>query len=139
MIWAEEEFAFSHETGVILRGYPDRVEEDDEGRFLIADYKTKRQIEHVANDPLSCLQVLIYGWLCRQAGIEVSSSEYRYLRKGVTISCRYDEEMEEALGNMLCQFKEAMINCDFPVNRGENDGNCKYCKMRDICERVEEA
>lgn len=128
---AEEKYTIKHPSGVILHGYPDRVEQDEDGKFLIADFKTKRKIDHIEDDIDTCLQVVIYAWMCEQAGIDISRCEYRYLRKGLSVSCKYDDEMKNKLNDKLVAFKTAIENNDFP--RNETPNSCKYCKMNDIC------
>ena len=117
---AEEEYTFTHPSGIILHGYPDRVEQDADGRYVIADFKTKRKIEHEQDDFSSCMQVVVYAWLCEQAGIDISSCEYRYLRKGRTIACKYDDEMRDTLAAFLEGLKASIENNDFP--RGSSNG-----------------
>ena len=130
---AETEYHYDHPSGVKLRGYPDRVEKDAGGNYLIADFKTKRNTEHVENDFTTCLQVVVYAWLCEQAGIDISRCEYRYLRLGKTISCIYDDGMKAELAAFLDEFKRALENNDFPKNEGKKKENCKYCKFGDVC------
>ena len=133
---AEEEYTFDHPSGIKIHGYPDRVEQDADGKYLIADFKTKRKIEHEQDDFSTCMQVVVYAWLCEQAGIDISQCEYRYLRKGKTVTCRYDDEMRDQLGEFLNTLKESIENNDFP--RNENEISCKYCKLADICKWPED-
>ena len=128
---AEEKYTIKHTSGVILHGYPDRVEQDNDGKYLIADFKTKRKIEHLEDDIDTCLQVVIYAWMCEQAGVDISRCEYRYLRKGMSVSCKYDDDMRAQLNDKLMEFRTAIENNDFP--RNETPESCKYCKMGDIC------
>jgi len=136
VVSAEEEYRFQHPSGIWIHGYPDRVERDDDGRYLIADFKTKRKKEHVQDDFGTCMQVIVYAWLCEQAGIDISSCEYRYLRKGMTVTCRYDDGMKDHLDGFLIELRESIENNDFP--RIESAENCKYCKMADICRWTED-
>ena len=82
------------------------------------------------------MQVVVYAWLCEQAGIDISECEYRYLRKGKTVTCRYDDEMRDQLGVFLSALKDSIENNDFP--RNENEISCKYCKLADICKWPED-
>ena len=128
---AEEEYIFEHPTGVKLHGYPDRVEKEENGDLIIADFKTGRKVKHKKNDIESCFQVIVYAWLLEQAGKKITRCEYRYLRKNITVSCAYDNTMKERLNRMLSEFREAVEKNDFP--KKENKDICKYCKMGDIC------
>ena len=131
---AEEAYYFTHPSGVRLWGYPDRVEKDSDGKYIIADFKTKRKIEHTEDDIDSCLQVVIYAWLCEQAGIGIDRCEYRYLRKSRSILCRYDGRIKEQLAAKLEEFRSALEENSFPRTPGKNSENCKYCTLNDICE-----
>ncbi len=139
VISAENEYSFTHPCGVKLRGFIDRVEKEPDGTFIVADYKTKRKIEHEKDDINTCLQVVIYAWLCEQAGNPVKRCDYRYIRKGKTISCSYDDLRKTELKEKLEVFKEALTTNTFPRNPGKNDENCRYCTMNDICFWDEEA
>ena len=133
---AEEEYTFDHPSGIRIHGYPDRVEQSADGRYLIADFKTKHTIEHVQDDFSTCMQVIVYAWLCEQAGIDISACEYRYLRKKRTVTCKYDDEMRDQLSEFLSALKESIDNNDFP--RNENEISCKYCKLAEICKWPED-
>ena len=130
---AEEEYRFKHPSGVKLKGYPDRVEKTKSGEYIIADYKTGRKVIHKQNDIDTCLQVVIYAWLCGQAGIPVSECVYRYIRKKRTVSCEYNDFMRDKLNEKLEEFKTAVENKNFPSKPGDNKENCKYCKHKSIC------
>lgn len=136
VVAAEQEQTVRHSSGVLLHGYPDRVEKTPEGRYIIADYKTGRHVKHEANDIDTCLQVVIYAYLMEQQGKPISGCEYRYLRDGITVPCRYDETMKEKLDEKLLVFKNALDAGLFPA--AENDSACTYCKLADICALQEE-
>ena len=131
---AEDKYHYQHPSGVKLMGYPDRVEKTPTGLFIIADYKTGRNKNHIDNDIKTCLQVVIYAWMCRQAGIPVSVCVYRYIRKGITVTCVYDNDMEEQLDTMLRAFADAAASGEFPAHKTQE--NCKYCKLKEICETM---
>lgn len=136
---SEEEQSFRHSSGILLRGYPDRVEKLPGGEYIIADYKTGRRVKHQANDINTCLQVVIYAYLLEQRGVPISRCEYRYLRDGVTVPCRYDEAMKEKLNAKLEMFRQALTAGQFPA--AESKSACTYCTLANICnhERKEEA
>lgn len=133
---AEEDIRATHESGVKIHGYPDRVEKLDDGTYLIVDFKTGRNIGHVKDDIDTCLQIVIYAYLMEQKGYKVSGGEFRYIRLGETISCKYDDEIKSALNEKLTLFKEIMKGGEFPlpgvVSGGDTDP-CKYCKCMSIC------
>ena len=120
-----------HPCGVKLSGYPDRVEKDKDGNYIIADFKTKRRLEHIKDDIDTCLQVVIYAWLCEQEGINISRCDYRYIRKNEIVTCRYDKDMKTKLNEKLLVFREALTTGSFP--KADKKEACRYCKMGDIC------
>ena len=98
---AEEEYRMLHPSGIKLRGYPDRIERIGDGSCVVVDFKTKRSTEHKKDDIDTCLQVVIYAWMCEQAGIPVSSCEYRYLRKRLAVTCSFDDRRKAELQKSL--------------------------------------
>lgn len=132
VISAEEYFSASHPCGITLFGKPDRIEKTPDGKILIADYKTGRKISHIDNDPVSCIQVLIYSYLLEKQGYDVSGGEYRYLRSNVTVKLDYSDSAKKTLDDLLCTFKDALDKCDFPAVTG----NCKYCGLASACNAV---
>lgn len=131
---SEEEQIFRHDTGILLKGYPDRVEKTPEGEYIIADYKTGKNIKHKPQDIDTCLQVVIYAYLMEQKGIPISGCEYRYLRYGITIPCRYDEDMKQQLNDKMLIFKEALSTGQFPATgKGRT---CDYCGLKSLCTKA---
>ncbi|MCR5215676.1 MAG: PD-(D/E)XK nuclease family protein [Lachnospiraceae bacterium] len=111
----EEELHVVHEeTGIRLMGYPDRVETLEDGSAWIVDFKTGRTIRHVKDDIQSCMQVVIYAYMLEQQNLTVSGGEFRYFVPGEVISCKYDEEMKDALTEKLTIFRSHLQAWDFP-------------------------
>ena len=131
-------------TGIIIHGYPDRVEKTNDGKAVIIDFKTERNKKaHKKDDIDSCLQVLIYAYIVEnKLGKEVDHCEYRMLRyKNCIVTCKYDEEMKIKLNSKLLEFKEAIDAGDFsiqPMTEEEEKEKCKYCKFGSICGKVVE-
>ncbi len=132
-VLSEEEQTVEHPSGITLYGIPDRVEKTEDGRYLIVDFKTGRNIVHVKDDIETCLQVLIYAYMMEQAGLDVAGCEYRYLRYAKAVSCRYDEDMKSKLAERLTLFRNALDSGDFPCAASED--KCLYCKLKGICGR----
>ena len=141
VVLKEENIHCVHECGVKLHGYPDRVEKLNDGSYLVVDFKSARNVSHVQDDINKCLQIVIYAYLMEQKGYKVSGGEYRYIRLGETVSCKYDAEMKQKLFDILSEFKQYMEAGEFPVsglaleeNRSDDDTDpCKYCKYGLIC------
>ena len=136
----EEDKDCTHkETGVVIHGYPDRVETTKDGKAVIIDFKTERdKKKHKKDDIDSCLQVLIYAYIVENAlHKQISHCEYRMLRfKDGIVTCKYDQEMKDALTSKLIEFKTALDTGDFSIGsmtKEEEKKRCKYCKYGAIC------
>lgn len=136
----EEDISCAHESGVRIHGFPDRVEKLEDGTYLVVDFKSGRTVGHVQDDIGTCLQVIIYAYLMEQRGFKVSGGEYRYIRLGETVTCRYDDDMKRQLFERLTFFKNSMLSGDFPVAEIEEGGDdpCHFCKYKAICGRTKE-
>ena len=132
---AEEEIQKKHPSGINLRGFPDRLEKTGDGKYVITDFKAKKKVEHVGNDPETCIQVLIYAWLCEnELGKKIDHCEYRYLRHKKKITCNYDDQAQEFLNDILENLKKALVTGKFERTPGKDNENCKYCTYGDICD-----
>ena len=141
VVMAEEDISCEHDSGVKLHGLPDRVEKLDDGTYRIVDYKTGRTVRHIEDNIETCLQVVIYAYLFEHAnpGYTVSEAEYRYIRLGQKVRCKYDEAVKLKLNSMLTDFKDELEKSVFPVSllaidRAPDDADpCEYCKYGAIC------
>nr|MCR5371045.1 PD-(D/E)XK nuclease family protein [Clostridium sp.] len=135
----EEDVRCTHTSGVGLRGYPDRVEKLEDGTCLIVDFKSGRTVAHRQDDIGTCLQVVVYAYLMEQEGFRVSGGEYRYIRLGETVSCRYDEDMKEQLAGRLEKFKDSLRSGSFPIAEVGEDGDdpCRFCRYTDVCGKAD--
>ncbi len=134
LVAAEQEQVVVHkETGINLKGIPDRVEQDENNRYLIVDFKTGRKVKHKENDVDTCLQVLIYAYIMEKLGYNISKGIYKYLRQGTSVECDYSQNSKDALANKLQGFKDVLISGKFITTTKEE--NCRYCKYNDICDK----
>jgi len=134
VISTEEKIKVEHPSGITIRGIPDRVEKRPDGRYVIGDFKSGRQIKHTKDDFKSCLQTILYAYQQKeQYGYDVAECEYRYVRFGKTVTCVYDEAMQEELDAFLNEVKEALDSGEFHTKPDV----CKYCGYCDICGREE--
>ena len=140
----EDKDAIHDETGIKIHGYPDRVELTDDGKAVIIDFKTERDLRaHKKDDIDSCLQVIVYAYIVEKTmGLEIDHCEYRMLRydasKGI-ITCKYDQEIKDQLAAKLQEYKQALETGDFeiePFDKDEEKDRCKYCKYGSICGKV---
>lgn len=144
----EKESCVHKDTGINLKGYPDRVEKLPDGTCVVVDFKTGKKIESVnfetgknkkqkEDDIDTCLQVILYAYMMENSQqvpdkITITRGEYRYIKGNETVTCRYDKNMKEELRKKLETFKKCMDNGDFPQTT--NLEACKYCKYTGICE-----
>ena len=94
-------------------GMFDRLEQDVLGNYIIVDYKTGRNVEHIENDPVTCLQGLIYAYLIENYGVfkvKINRIEFRYPEKEVTISITYSNENKQKMLDMMQEFENSIEN-----------------------------
>ncbi len=145
VVLGEEKISCVHESGVGIQGYPDRIERSEDGNYLVVDFKTGRKINHVEDDIESCLQNVMYAYLMEQNGFKISGTEYRYIRLGETVSCKYDDQKKKELFLKLSDFKNHLESADFPIpdkayekNREKDEPDpCVYCKYGLICGKTD--
>lgn len=133
---AEEDIKIEHESGLIIHGFPDRVEKlNDE--YVVVDFKTGNHESHIEDDVDSCLQALLYALILeKKFGFVISHVEYRYLRTNNIIKCRYDDEMKKQIDERLFVVKKAIDEGNFKptvMTKDEEKSLCKYCKYGLIC------
>ena len=146
VVLKEENIQCVHNSGVKIQGFPDRIEKLEDGSCLVVDFKSARKISHVRDDIDTCLQIVLYAYLMEQKGYQISGGEFRYIRLGETVSCKYDDEMKQQLFEKLYVFKKHMEAADFPIpdnayekNRKDEDPDpCKYCSFSMICGKGQE-
>ena len=96
---------------ILFGGTADRLERDKFGKYILVDYKTGRNIKHINDDPITCLQGLIYAYLIENYDDKhtvVDHIEFRYPESEVTIKISYNEENKNILLNMIEEFKTAV-------------------------------
>ena len=145
VVLAEEDIYCEHESGVRIHGFPDRVEEMPDGSYLVVDYKTGATVKHVQDDINTCLQVVMYAYLMehkKDNPLSISGGEFRYIKVGQNIDCKYDDEIKGALNDKLAEFKSGLESGEFPISSAafDTDGGspCKFCKYISVCGRNEE-
>lgn len=138
----EDKTTIHEESGIKIHGYPDRVEKTSDGKAVIIDFKTERDLNsHKKDDVDTCLQVLIYAYIVeKEMNLEIDHCEYRMLRfsNGI-IKCKYDQDIKEQMSAKLIEFKDAIEHADYniePMSEKDAKKKCKYCKFGSICGRV---
>jgi CRISPR/Cas system-associated exonuclease Cas4 (RecB family) len=137
VVLAEQDTECTHSTDVTTHGFPDRVELLEDGTCLIVDFKTGRKVKHIENDFMTCFQVIVYAYLMESMGYKVSGAEFRYIRLGQTVKCKYDKEMKKKLSEALTQFKKTMESGEFLCCNSLDD-TCSYCQYLWVCNKDSE-
>lgn len=132
---AEEELFAKHSSGIIVKGYPDRVEQDANGLDLIADFKTGKKLNHRDNDVVSCLQVMLYAFILTDHDIDIRTCVYRYLRLRKKVRIDYTPENIAVMNTMLDELAAALKDNHFerPEKAKPDTGPCRYCHFARLC------
>ena len=133
VISAEKKSKAKHESGIIIDGYPDRVEINHNGNNIIADYKTGTT-EKKENDFKSCIQVILYAYIMSKLNIDIKACEYRFLKLNKIIPCAYDDEKKKELSDTLNMMVQDLENKNFPpIGFNPRSDACKYCAFTRLC------
>ena len=131
VIRSEETIECRHESGIRTEGRTDRLEQTNDGSYLLVDYKSGSKLKHEKDDIESCLQVVLYAYILEKNGYKVKECQYRYISLDDVITCRYDDEMRSLLAEKMNDFKDHLLNLRFEATGSEDV--CKYCGFRSIC------
>ena len=104
-------------NGINFSGYLDRLEKDKYGKYILVDYKTGLSPSHKEEDPITCLQGLIYAYILESHpdqlemnSISIDHIEFRYPEHKDVISITYNDEHKKELLNMMKEFKDDIEN-----------------------------
>ncbi|MBR6072414.1 MAG: PD-(D/E)XK nuclease family protein [Acholeplasmatales bacterium] len=124
----------------------DRIEKNKNGEYILVDYKTGKSIKHENNDPVSCIQGLIYAYMIEHTTNPIITSknikriskiEFRYPYYKKVISIDYSKENEQEMINKIEEFKQAILKADFICDKediGKYDK--KYLKLLSLYKEV---
>lgn len=122
------------ESGVVLRGYVDRLDEAAGGALRVVDYKTGTSPRPVA-ELRALFQLKFYALaLLRERGTVPAELRLYYLADGETLSYRPDAEELQRFARILDALWVAILEAgrtgDFRPNPGRM---CEYCDHRALC------
>lgn len=134
-----------HESGLYVRGFPDKVIRNNDGTYTVIDYKTGKTIKHNDEDPDTVLQCILYGYILehndkvkkiiKDNNPKVSGFEYRYIKVKERVnnfsSMITMNQYYEALNNKLKEIKESYDTGIFNPNLE----HCKDCYYKEVCPR----
>ena len=113
---------------IVFSGTADRLEIDQSGNYILVDYKTGINVIHQQNDPVTCLQGLIYAYFLEnyasQIGMEnitVKRIDFRYPEREVTVSINYNDETRKALLDLVGEFKSCVESGQLFKNLGKDE------------------
>ena len=125
----------SEYLGIKIGGKPDRIEKDNDGNYLIADFKTGKNIIHNEKELETCFQILLYAYMSeKNLNINIDRCEYRYPRLNQVVKCPYNQAAKTKLNELMLNFKLGLESFSFPIaDKEKRKDACKYCKLGDIC------
>lgn len=135
VVSAEEDFSYTHETGIRIHGFPDKVISFKPGHYYVVDYKTGRKVKHDVDSPADMSQCTIYSYLFSKykKGAIIDGFEYRYIRtKDVVTSADSGQNMDyhyAKLTEILTEFKQSLETGVFLPNQK----HCHDCFIKEKC------
>ena len=127
---AEEKLEYTHPSGITVSGKLDRLETTPTGANIIADFKTGKSRDYSNDDFDSCVQVILYAYMLKQKGIDVSRGEYRFVKEWLNVSCGINGEMLEKADKLLGEIAESI-----KTNTYKYAEKCDYCRYKGICDK----
>ena len=95
----------------------DRLEKDATGKYILVDYKTGTSMHHSDDDPMSCIQGLVYAAMIEQhyqkEGYKIAYCEFRYPFANGVAKINYDSTNRAKIIQLIEDFKTAIDNHDF--------------------------
>ena len=129
-LYSEKQLNIQDIEGIKFKGRFDRLEEDVNGNIILVDYKTRSsKPTHEKDDPVSCLQGLIYAEMIgKQLGLKVQRCEFRYpfISKDTKIPIICDSANMKEMHNLIKEFKDAIENGDFDIPFTKKSQKHKY-------------
>jgi len=106
--------------------------------IIIVDYKTGSSADYKNNDPISCIQGLIYASMYNTKNatgfdfLEANKCAFLFLKKNKVITCSNTEDSIKMIKtDVLDKLVLDLDNQSFITN--ETDDSCKYCKHKTYC------
>ncbi len=117
-------------NGYSIRGVIDRIDQSDDNKIEIIDYKTggAKTIKNIDKD-----QLLIYQLAAREVfDREVAKLTFYYLNNNSTVSFLGSDKELEKIKDKITDLIEKMKKFDFTATPDKR--KCQFCDFKDICE-----
>ena len=137
-IKTEESVYYNYSDVLRIGGRFDALVKNHEGKYFIIDYKTKLRLEHEEDDPVSCIQALLYAYILEHQKEKIVCDKvyYEYLRfPNKYVSCYYNDEARAFIEELLERLDDYIRNANYPCD--SND--CNYCPFKGFCGKIEES
>jgi len=111
---------------------------DLEGRGItVLDYKTGKEVHHINNDVVSCVQTLLYCMMLGQKEYpdKALGTTYLYPLPEEAVSCKFDETVKKEIQEMFTESIRSMeTGEDWTFSdEPEKAADCKWCKWKAFC------
>lgn len=100
--------------GLYFGGQFDRLEKTKDGKYILIDYKTGKRMKHKDNDPVTCVQGLIYAYLIENGldyngnyitdngkRIKIDECQFVYPEYGKSISIKWNDKTKQKLEELI--------------------------------------
>ena len=141
---------FHPETGMIISGAIDDLWQNDQGEYVVVDYKATAKSEPVVSldeewQDTYKKQMEVYQWLLRRNGLKVSNTGYFVYCTGKPDEESFDGKLEFDISiipyqgddswvePVIKQIKETLEKDEIP----SADPKCDYCRYREVLKKAE--
>ena len=141
-------YALDESSGILkeytlrLGGRVDLICKNKEtGEMFVIDYKTGRKAKHEENDPISCMQGVIYASLFNSnnkgndnpnENEDIKKCAFFYPAIKKMICCVNNQETRDIINRDVLDSLAKAIN-DMKFECTDDEDNCKYCKFGAFC------
>ena len=143
--YAFEQWVSGNINGINFGGRYDRIEKyldpvTKKDVYVLVDYKTGSAPQHISDDPVSCIQALLYAALVEMndKNIKIAWCEFRYPFIDYVATIKFNSDTIKAMNSMIDDFKIAINNADFSCDQDLSQYGFydKYAKLISLFKEV---